>query len=234
MPDDIRNEQGTAQNVQIENGTSQTVQQDEPVEKWDKNAYKKGIDKGKREFLKEIESYGITPDDFPLLAELKQKKEELETENLIKKQDYEALIKKTENKYSKMLEINQSKLKETQSALEKLGIDREVMLYAGKHEAYDPEEITALIRLKYNLSYDTKTLNPVIQDKDGNELINKETGAEMTIEDVILNLKATRPHLFKGRQVQGSGTQETEIKAGMQAKDLASILGRQIEKELRI
>lgn len=197
--------------TQTGNQNGQTTQNGQPdMTAFFQKAYNEGKTAAEKQLEKTLSQHGISKEDFALLAELKANKAELEKQNLIKKGDYEALIEKERKTYSEQLKVKDELLSQRERAIHDLTIETDIISQANKYNAYDVTDISNALKTLYDIRFDFETKTKQVLTKSGERVINTKTGNPITIEEAILQLRETKPHLFKGNGFSGAGTLPTQ------------------------
>jgi len=227
----VNNNQVTPDNLQT--GTTQDKGVQNPKEDksiFFQNAYNEGKAAAEKQLEKMLSQHGISKDDFTLLAELKANKAELEKQNLIKKGDFEALLEKERKTYSEQIRVKDEILTQREKTIHDLTIETEIISHANKYSAYDVQDVSNALNTLYDIRYDFETKTKQVLTKSGERVIDKKTGNPITIQEAVLMLRETKPHLFKGNGFSGAGTQSN---TGQSNKNIENMTVKELKENFK-
>lgn len=134
---------------------------------------------------------GVDLDEYKTL---KQRQEEIEQEKLMKREEFDKVLKSTKEKY-------ESEVTKLRTELEKTKIDGTLKSVAGKLKTANPDHVAALLRAQVKLD---DSGQPVVVDNEGNVRYNSDTAEQFTIEDLVNEFVGQNPY-FKAAGRTGTG-----------------------------
>jgi hypothetical protein len=151
---------------------------------------------------------GIDMEEYKALKGLK---EQVEEEQLIKKQDFDGLLKKQREKAD-------SEITSLRTELETIKIDGALINASSKAKALSPEHVAKLLRGNVKLGTDG---NVVITDADGNPRYT-DSADPMTVDHLVEEFLAGNQY-FKAAGPAGTGSGGNTHNADQQEFDLAQL-----------
>ncbi len=151
---------------------------------------------------------GIDPEEYKALKTLK---EQIEEEQLIKKQDFDGLIKKHKEKAD-------SEISTLRSELETIKIDGALINASSKAKALSPDHVAKLLRQNVQLNAEGKV---VVVDSDGKPRYT-DSADPMTVDGLVEEFLSTNNY-FKSSGPSGSGSLGNTQSKDQQEFDLAQL-----------
>lgn len=145
------------------------------------------------------------------IQELRSLKEQVEEERLIKKQDFESLLKKHKDKAD--AEINTLR-----SELQKIKVDGALINAASKAKAVAPEQVARLLKEQVKLESDG---NVVVLDGEGKPRYNDD--AEAYTVDALVEEFLSANQYFKAAGPSGTGSTSNVADTKSNEFDLSSL-----------
>ena len=145
------------------------------------------------------------------LAELRKFKESMEEEQLIKKQDFDGVLKKTKDKYG-------SEISALRTELERIKVDGALIDAASKAKALAPNQVAKLLKDAVRLQADG---NISIVDESGNPRYTDE-GDAMTVDKLVDEFLASNTY-FKAAGPAGTGSTSNTGETKSTEFDLSSL-----------
>ena len=136
---------------------------------------------------------GIDLDEY---RTLKQQREQQEQERLMKREEFDKVLKSTKEKYD-------SEVTQLRTELEKVKIDGTLKSVAAQLKTANPDHVAALLRTHVKLD---ESGQPVVVDADGNVRYNTDTAEPFGIEDLVNEFVGQNPY-FKSAGRTGTGAQ---------------------------
>lgn len=149
--------------------------------------------------------------DTAELAELRQFKEQMEEEQLIKKQDFDGVLKKTKDKYSQ-------EIQQLRGELEKIKVEGGLISAASRAKALAPEQVAKLLKDSVRLQTDG-SVN--IVDESGNPRYNDE-GDPYTVDSLVDEFLAKNTY-FRAAGPSGTGSKSNTTEAQSTEVDLSNL-----------
>lgn len=164
--------------------------------------------------------------DTSELAELRKFRESIEEEQLIKRQDFEGVLKKTKDKYGQEISA-------LRTELERIKVDGALINAASKSKAVAPEQVARLLKDAVRLQDDGSI---VILDDKGNPRYT-DSGDAYTVDILVDEFLASNTY-FRAAGPTGTGSssntgesQTTEV--DLSKLDLTNPDHRRIYKKMR-
>jgi len=151
---------------------------------------------------------GIDVEEYKALKGLK---EQVEEEQLIKKQDFDGLLKKQKEK-------SQSEIQALRTELETIKIDGALINAGSKAKAVSPEHVAKLLRSNVKLGEDGSV---VITDADGNPRYT-DSADPMTVDDLVEEFLSKETY-FRAAGPSGTGSGGNTQTANQQEVDIAQL-----------
>jgi len=146
------------------------------------------------------------------------KEAQLEKEKLEAKGNYEEALTEAQRRHEAALEQANSTTNQWKGMYSKQVIDN-VLISKASSRAIDPEEVTVLIRARYNFSV-TEDGKVLIKDKDDNVVIDK-SGQPLNAEQVMDEFLNSRLHLCKA-EGGGAGSSGNAGDSGSHKSDMTA------------
>ena len=160
------------------------------------------------------------------LAELRRFRESIEEEQLIKRQDFEGVLKKTKDKYGQEISA-------LRTELERIKVDGALIDAASKHKAVAPQQVAKLLKDAVRLQDDGSI---VILDENGNPRYT-DGGDPYSVDTLVDEFLASNSY-FRAAGPTGTGStsntgesQTTEV--DLSKLDMTNPAHRQIYKKMR-
>lgn len=152
---------------------------------------------------------GIDVEEYRELKTEKQKQEEAQ---MLKRQEFDKVLKQTKEKAD--AELNQLR-----EELTKVRVDGALVNAASKHRATNPDHIAQLLRNQVKLD---ETGNPVVYDNKGEVRYNTDAGEPLAIDDLVEEFINANPY-FKSAGKQGTGSGSNTNSTSQQEVDLSTL-----------
>ena len=167
---------------------------------------------------------GIDPEEYKTLKSLK---EQVEEEQLIKKQDFDGVLKKHREKAD-------AEVSRLRAELEKIKIDGALINASSKARAVSPDHVAQLLRNQLKLD---ETGQVVVLDTDGKPMYT-DSAEPMSVDALVEGFLASNQY-FKAAGPSGTGSQGNTREASTQSVDLRNLdmnlaEHREIYKKLRM
>lgn len=189
-------ETGQIKDSQVEN-TTKTFTQDEVNELI-----------GKRVAQVNKKFDGVDVDEYKALKSLK---EQVEEEQLIKKEDFNSVLKKHKDK-------SDAEVSRLRNELETIKIDGALINASSKAKAVSPEHVAQLLRKNIKLGEDG---NVVVTDSDGKTRYTDNADL-MSVDNLVEEFLSSNQY-FKAAGPSGSGSSGNTNNASQQSLDLAQL-----------
>lgn len=163
---------------------------------------------GKRVAQVNSKYQGIDIEEYKALKGLK---EQVEDEQMIKKQDFDGLLKKQRDK-------SESEISSLRTELETIKIDGALINASSKAKALSPEHVAQLLRGSVKLD---ATGAVIITDKDGNPRYT-DSADPMNVDQLVEEFLAGNQY-FKAAGPSGTGSSGNTTQADQQEFDLAQL-----------
>jgi hypothetical protein len=132
--------------------------------------------------------------DLNEYQELKALKNQIEEEQLIKRQEFDKVLQKTKQQ-------NAQEVQNLRSELEKIKVDGALISAASSAQSVNPEHVSQLLRTNVRLSDDGSV---TVVDSDGNTRFT-DKGDHFTVADLVDEFLQTNPY-FKVAGPSGAGS----------------------------
>jgi len=142
---------------------------------------------------------------------LKSLKEQVEEEQLIKKEDFSGVLKKQKEKAD-------SDINALRSELETIKIDGALINASSKAKAVSPDHVAQLLRKNITLGADG---NVMVTDNDGKQRYT-DNADPMTVDNLVEEFLSSNQY-FKSAGPSGSGSTGNTNNANQQSLDLAQL-----------
>lgn len=142
---------------------------------------------------------------------LKGLKEQIEEEQLIKKEDFNGVLKKQKDKAD-------TELSALRSELETIKIDGALISASSKAKAVSPDHVAQLLRKNITLSADG---NVMVTDNDGKQRYT-DNADPMTVDNLVEEFLSSNQY-FKSAGPSGAGSTGNTQNANPQSLDLAQL-----------
>lgn len=152
---------------------------------------------------------GIDVNEYRTLKEQQQQQEQ---ERLMKREEFDKVLKQTKERYD-------GEISQLRSELEKVKIDGTLKSVASKLNTANPEHVAALLRNSVKLD---ETGNPVVVDSDGNVRYNTDTAEQFGIDDLVNEFVGQNPYFRSGGK-PGTGAQGNRGNAETKEFDLTQL-----------
>ncbi len=173
---------------------------------------------GKRVAQVNSKYQGIDMDEYKALKSLK---EQVEDEQMIKKQDFDGLIKKQREK-------SDGEITKLRGELETIKIDGALINASSKSKAVSPEHVAQLLRSNVSLNSEGKV---VVMDADGNPRYN-ESADPMTVDQLVEDFLGSNQY-FRAAGPSGTGSTGNTTEASTQSVDVSQLdLSRAEHREI--
>jgi hypothetical protein len=149
----------------------------------------------------------IDPNEYNAL---RQFKESIEEEQLMKRQDFEGVLKKTKDKYGQ-------EISSLRTELERIKVDGALINAASKNKAIAPEQVAKL--LKEQVRLDDKG-NVLVMDGDSPRY--NDNAEPMTVDQLVEEFLNSN-QFFKSAGPSGTGSQSNTETANQQEFDIAKL-----------
>lgn len=206
-------EQDTGQNPEGEGDTTNPTTKDELNPNLIfKKGYNDGVEKGKKRLLEEFQKKGLdlsSEENIEKITQLLKAQEDLETEKLMKKQDFDTLIQKTTSRFEAQLKQKEEKIAKYESQIYKVAVENALIAEATRLNAVNPKQAARLLLDEYKFEVDYETLSVTLLGKDGNTVTSKKTGNDLSILEATELFFAENSHLVKPDNLIGSGARGT-------------------------
>jgi len=143
---------------------------------------------------------------------LKQKAEEAETASLMKREEFDKVLKQTKEK-------SDAEVQKLRQELEKVKVDGALLNAASKLKTANPEHVVQL--LKNNVKLDENG-QPVVLNNDGEIRYNSDTAEQFTIDALVEEFVSSNPY-FKSAGKTGTGAQGNNSNAESDEFDLSKL-----------
>jgi hypothetical protein len=150
--------------------------------------------------------------DMNEYRELKAQKEKQETDRLMKREEFDKLLKQTKERFD-------TETITLRSELHKVKIDGALLNAASKNKAVNPEHVAQL--LKNNVKLD-ETGNPVVLNGDGEVRYNTDTAEPYTIDELVNEFLSSNPYFMPGGP-SGTGSQSNTQTQSSKSMDLSQL-----------
>ena len=138
-------------------------------------------------------------------------KEQIEEETLIKKEDFNGVLKKQKEKAD-------TELSALRSELETIKIDGALIAASSKAKAVSPDHVAQLLRRNITLGQDG---NVIVTDNDGKQRYT-DNADPMTVDNLVEEFLSSNQY-FKSAGPSGSGSTGNTNNASQQSLDLAQL-----------
>ena len=142
---------------------------------------------------------------------LKSLKEQVEEEKLIKKEDFQGVLKKQQEK-------SNSEITRLRSELEKIKIDGALIDAASKAKSVAPDHVAQLLRSNIQLSDDG---NVIVTDSEGKQRYT-DNADPMSVNELVEEFLSSNQY-FKSAGPSGAGSTGNTNNADQQSFDLAQL-----------
>lgn len=142
---------------------------------------------------------------------LKSLKEQVEEEQLIKKEDFNGVLKKQKEKAD-------SDINALRTELETIKIDGALITASSKAKAVSPDHVAQLLRRNITLGADG---NVIVTDNDGKQRYT-DNADPMTVDNLVEEFLSSNQY-FKSAGPSGSGSTGNTNNASQQSLDLAQL-----------
>lgn len=164
--------------------------------------------------------------DTTELAELRQFKESMEEEQLIKKQDFDGVLKKTKDKYG-------AEISALRTELERIKVDGALIDAASQAKALAPQQVAKLLKDAVRLQADG-TIN--IVDDSGNPRYTDE-GDPLSVQGLVDEFLASNTY-FRAAGPSGTGStsntgESKSVDLDLSNLDMTNPEHREMYKKLR-
>ena len=149
--------------------------------------------------------------DTEELAELRKFKESMEEEQLIKKQDFEGVLKKTKDKYG-------SEISALRTELERIKVDGALINAASKAKALAPEQVAKLLKENVRLEADGSV---IVLDEKGNQAYSDE-GDALSVDALVDSFLASNTY-FRAAGPSGTGSTSNTSESKAEALDMSKL-----------
>jgi len=163
---------------------------------------------GKRVAQVNSKYQGIDVEEYKALKGLK---DQIEDEQLIKKQDFDGLIKKQREK-------SDGEITKLRSELETIKIDGALINASSKSKAVSPAHVAQLLRSNVSLNTEGKV---VVLDADGNPRYN-ESADPMTVDQLVEDFLGHNQY-FRAAGPSGTGSTGNTSEASSQSVDVSQL-----------
>ncbi len=147
--------------------------------------------------------------------QLKTAKEQQEEEQMMKRQEFDKVLKQTAEK-------KDSEINKLRSELKSVRVDGALVNAASKHKATNPEHVAKLLRDSVKLD---ESGNPVVLDGAGEIRYNVDTGEPVGIDDIVAEFINSNPY-FKAAGKPGSNSSSNTTSRVEQELDLTALTER--------
>ena len=151
---------------------------------------------------------GVNVEEYNALKSLK---EQVEEEQLIKKEDFNGVLKKQKEKAD-------SDINALRTELETIKIDGALIAASSKAKAVSPDHVAQLLRKNITLGADG---NVVVTDNDGKQRYT-DNADPMTVDNLVEEFLSSNQY-FKSAGPSGSGSTGNTNNASQQSLDLAQL-----------
>lgn len=145
------------------------------------------------------------------LTELRKFRESIEEEQLIKRQDFEGVLKKTKDKYGQEISA-------LRTELERIKVDGALIDAASKHKAVAPQQVAKLLRDAVRLQDDGKV---VILDEKGNPRYTDD--GDLYSVDTLVNEFLASNTYFRAAGPSGTGSTSNTGESQTTSVDLSKL-----------
>lgn len=152
---------------------------------------------------------GINVDEY---NELKSIKEQQETEQALKRQEFDKVLGQVKS-------AAEQKIATLQQELEKIKIDGALIAEASARKAVAPDKVAALLRTQLKLAQDGSV---EVLDEKGQVRYNADKAAPMGIADLVDNFLKENPYFVQAAPA-GSGARNIGVETNIQSLDLNSL-----------
>jgi len=182
-----------------------------------RKGYSDGLEKGKKRLLEEFSKKGLdlsSEEEIEKLLQLRKSQEDLDTEKLMKKEQFDTLLSKTQARFEAQLKQKDEMLGKFQTQLHRVAVENAIVAQASKLNAVKPDIVARLIQDEYKFDIDFETLSVSLSGKDGKPAISKKTGNELSISEAVEIYLSENTYLVKADNLNGSGAKGTNLPAG--------------------
>ena len=151
---------------------------------------------------------GVDTDE---LAQLRAFKESMEEEQLIKKQDFEGVLKKTKDKYG-------SEISALRTELERIKVDGALINAASRAKALAPEQVAKLLKENVRLEADGSV---IVLDEKGNQAYSDE-GDALSVDALVDSFLASNTY-FRAAGPSGTGSTSNTSESKAEALDMSKL-----------
>jgi len=151
---------------------------------------------------------GVNVDEYKALKSLK---EQVEEESLIKKEDFNSVLKKHKEK-------SDAEVSRLRGELETIKIDGALINASSKAKAVSPDHVAQLLRKNITLGTDG---NVMVTDNDGKQRYT-DNADPMTVDNLVEEFLSSNQY-FKSAGPAGSGSTGNTNNASQQKLDLAQL-----------
>lgn len=134
---------------------------------------------------------GVNLDEY---RDLKAAQEKAETERLMKREEFDKVLKSTKEKYD-------TEVGSLRQELEKVKLDGTLKSVAGKLKTTNPDHVASLLRNQVKLD---ESGRPIVVNSDGEVRYNTDTAEPFTIENLVEEFVSENPY-FRQPGKSGSG-----------------------------
>lgn len=139
--------------------------------------------------------------DIEEYQQLKSEKQQAEEAQMLKRQEFDKILKQTKDK-------SQKEIDRLRDELTKVRVDGSLVNAASKHKAANPEHVSQLLKNSVKLDEDGQ---PVVLDEKGEIRYNTDKAEPFKIDDLVEEFINANPY-FKLSGKQGTNT-ESNIKS---------------------
>ena len=145
------------------------------------------------------------------LAELRKFKESMEEEQLIKKQDFEGVLKKTKDKYG-------SEISALRTELERIKVDGALVDAASRAKALAPQQVAKLLKEQIRMEADGSVS---VLDEKGNPAYTDD-GDALSVDALVENFLASNTY-FRAAGPSGTGSTSNTSESKAEALDMSNL-----------
>lgn len=164
--------------------------------------------------------------DTTEVAELRKFKESMEEEQLIKKQDFDGVLKKTKDKYG-------AEISALRTELERIKVDGALVDAASRAKALAPQQVAKLLKDHISLQSDGSV---VVTDETGNARYTDE-GDAFSVDALVDEFLASNTY-FRAAGPSGTGStsntsEKTTTEVDLSKLDMLNPAHREIYRKMR-
>lgn len=149
--------------------------------------------------------------DTDELAQLRAFKESMEEEQLMKKQDFEGVLKKTKDKYG-------SEISALRTELERIKVDGALVDAASRAKALAPQQVAKLLKEQIRMEADGSVS---VLDEKGNPAYTDE-GDALSVDALVENFLASNTY-FRAAGPSGTGSTSNTSESNAEAFDMSKL-----------